>query len=158
MTMQRVASAVGVRPPSLYKRIRDHAELMHRLSNEIATELADSLDSVSTSAPEPALRSLAARFRDWAHGSPQSYALLTAAVPDSWRADTEINQRTSAAILRVVTPLVGEQHALDAARTVVAFVTGFVSLELAGGFRMGGDPAAAYEYGVDALVRSLRTD
>ena len=158
VTMQRVATEVGVKAPSLYKRIRDHADLMHRLSNDIATELADQLDAVEAGVDtdgEERLAVLADTFRRWAHRFPQSYSLLTSAVPDDWRADQEINNRTSAAILREVQALTGEAKALDAARTVVAFVTGFVSLELAGGFRMGGDPSTAYRYGINALVKAL---
>ena len=157
VTMQRVAGEVGVRPPSLYKRIRDHADLMHRLSTEIATELADKLDAAATGDPERDIQALAATFRDWAHNNPESFTLLTALVPDAWRADQSVNGRTGGAILHAVQPLVGDDDALDAARTLVAFVTGFVSLELAGGFRMGGDPSTAYRYGIDALTRAMHT-
>jgi hypothetical protein len=45
-----------------------------------------------------------------------------------------------------------------AARTVVALATGFLSLELAGAFRLGGDVDEAWEYGVTGLARALGRD
>ncbi len=156
VTMQRVASAVGVRPPSLYKHVRDHGELMHRVANDVAEELADDLDAAaSTGDPGHDLQSISTAFRAWAARSPAGYGLLTSPVPDAWRQDAELNARTSAAIRRATQDLVGPDEALDAARTFVAFVHGFVSLENAGAFRLGGDPETAYRFGVSTLIRAM---
>lgn len=62
----------------------------------------------------------------------------------------------SAAIVQASEQLVGPSWALDAARTFVAFVHGFVSLELAGTFRLGGDPSIAFRFGVQKLIDSMR--
>jgi len=156
VTMQRVANAVGVRPPSLYKHVRDHGELMHRMANDLADELASDLDAAaSTGEPASDLDSISTAFRAWAARSPAGYALLTSPVPDAWRPDPELNVRTSAAVLRAAEGLVGADDALDAARTFVAFVHGFVSLENAGTFRLGGDPESAYRFGVSTLIRAM---
>jgi len=156
VTMQRVAVAVGIRAPSLYKHVRDHGELMHRVANDLAEELANELDAAAFSEdPARDLESISAAFRRWAASSPAGYALLTSPVPDSWRQDPELNARTSAAIVKATQGLVGPDKALDAARTFVAFVHGCVSLENAGVFRLGGDPATAYRFGVATLIRSM---
>ncbi len=99
--------------------------------------------------------SISAAFRAWAARSPAGYALLTSPVPDAWRQDPELNARTSAAVLTAAQALVGPDDALDAARTFVAFVHGFVSLENAGTFRLGGDPESAYRFGVSTLIRAM---
>ncbi len=156
VTMQRVAAAVGVRPPSLYKRVRDQAQLMHLVANDVATELADALDAAAaTGQPETDLQQIANAFRSWTSRAPSAYVLLTSAVPETWRPDTELNARMSAAVLRSTEQLVGPDRALDAARTFVAFVHGFVSLELAGTFRLGGDPQTAYRFGVSSLISAM---
>lgn len=158
VTMQAVARAVGVQPPSLYKRVRDHAELMHRVANHVGTELADTLDGAASAAgadPGSELEALAAAFREWASRSPAAYGLLTAPALDAWRAHDEVNARVSSAIRDAVRRLVGEERALAAARTFVAFAHGFVSLELAGGFRLGGDVSEAYRYGVRTLIKAI---
>ena len=51
--------------------------------------------------------------------------------------------------------LVGETHALDAARTLTAWMHGFTSMELAGAFRLGGEVDAAWEFGLDRVVAGL---
>jgi hypothetical protein len=50
---------------------------------------------------------------------------------------------------------VGEDRALEAARLVTAFAHGFVSMEITGAFRLGGDVDEAYRYGVGVLVDGL---
>jgi AcrR family transcriptional regulator len=156
VTMQRVAAAVGVRAPSLYKRIRDRNDLMHLVANDAARELGDTL-SATASAADPArdLVAIARAFRKWAHRSPAAYALLTTPVDPSWRVDPDVNVYLSRAIVDAAAHLAGDDRALEAARTVVAFAHGFVSLELAGTFRLGGDPADAYEFGITTLVDAI---
>ena len=55
----------------------------------------------------------------------------------------------------VVERMVGSERALDAARLVTAFTHGFVSMELSGTFRLGGDIDEAFRYGVDVLIDAL---
>jgi AcrR family transcriptional regulator len=156
VTMQRVAAVVGVRAPSLYKRIRDRADLMHRVANDAARELGDTLAAAATTGdPRANLVAIAFAFRQWAHGAPSAYALLTSPMAESWRVDPELNAQMSRAILAATEELVGRDDALEAARTFVAFAHGFVSLELAGTFRLGGDPADAYRFGVSSLVDAI---
>jgi hypothetical protein len=64
--------------------------------------------------------------------------------------------RASAPILRVARELVGVDAALEAARLVTAWATGFIDMELAGAFRLGGDVDRAFEFGLERLERGLR--
>jgi AcrR family transcriptional regulator len=156
VTMKEVADRVGVKAPSLYKHIRDRADLLHRVANAVAVELAGVLDDAAKGAdPRDDLRAIAAAFRVWAHGSPAAYTLLTSRVPEEWRVDQELNLRTSEAIRRSIAQLVGEERTLGAARTFVAFAHGFVSLEIAGTFRLGGEPSSAYDFGIETLIGAL---
>ena len=58
-------------------------------------------------------------------------------------------------MLRVARQLVGSAEALEAARLVTAWATGFISMELAGAFRLDGDLETAFEYGVARLTAAL---
>jgi hypothetical protein len=62
--------------------------------------------------------------------------------------------------MRVVTQLVGPHDALPAARTMVAWANGFIMMQLAGAFRLGGDVEQAWEFGVDRVLSAvqLRSD
>lgn len=156
LTMQRVAAAVGVRAPSLYKRVRGRADLIRLIANDVVRELADTMDAAATSGDPPAdLRGLANAFRAFAQAHPRAYSLMFGQLPEDERADPELNARASAALLRTASALAGPDQALEAARTVVAWANGFVSMELSGAFRLGGDVDRAFAYGIDRLTRSI---
>lgn len=61
-------------------------------------------------------------------------------------------------VLRVATELAGPDHALDAARTVTAWASGFLRMELAGAFQLGGNVTQAFEFGLQTLISGLATE
>ena len=96
------------------------------------------------------LDALLIAFRRFGHDRPEAFRLLFTTVVDADRLAA-----TSAPVLRATTSAVGETHALDAARLLTAWATGFVTMELGGAFRLGGDLDQAYDYGRAHLVASL---
>jgi AcrR family transcriptional regulator len=156
MTMHRVAEAVGVRPPSLYKRVRGRGDLIRLVAEDIARQLAESMDR-ATSGHDPArdLRSIAHAFRAFAHANPRAYALIFAQLPDESRVGSDALAAGTAALLRATADLAGKDAQLEAARTVVAWAHGFVSMELAGAFRMGGSVDDAFSFGIDRITAAL---
>jgi AcrR family transcriptional regulator len=156
LTMARVAAAVGVRPPSLYKHVRDRDELIRLIANDAVTELGARLvDATGSGDPRQELHAMARAHRAFAHDYPETYRLLWSRVPEEWRFDAEINARASEPVLQAAAALVGVEHRLEAARTFVAWAQGFVSMELAGAFRLGGDVDAAFEYGLERLTEAM---
>lgn len=146
ITMQAVAERVGVRAPSLYKRVRDRDALVLRVAAATADELAARLAASDRSIP-----GLARAYRAFAHEFPEGFRLLFAV---DGAADEMA--RAAAPMLDAVREIVGEEHALDAARLVTAWGTGFLNMELAGAFRLGGSVDEAFEYGIAQLDRALR--
>ena len=96
-----------------------------------------------------------AAYRGFAHANPVAYTLLYA--PRPLPGATERSVRSSATLLRVVTDLVGPLHVLPAARTIVAWANGFITMELAGAFRLGGDIEVAWDFGVDRILTAVRS-
>ena len=77
LTMQRVAAAVGVRAPSLYKRVRGRADLIRLIANDVVGELAETMDAAAMSGdPRADLRGLANAFRAFAQSHPKAYNLI----------------------------------------------------------------------------------
>ena len=148
VTMQAVARAVGVKAPSLYKRVRDREALLRLVGEDAADELTRRLDAASGRLDDQ-LRA----FRRFGHERPESFRLLFTTVVDADKLAA-----TSAPVLRATADAVGPEHALDAARLLTAWATGFVTMELAGAFRLGGDLDDAYDYGMTHLVGSLATE
>jgi AcrR family transcriptional regulator len=159
LTMQRVASAVGVRAPSLYKHVRDRSELVRLVVEDVAGSLAASVDGAVPGTDPPAdVRRIAIAFRRFAHENPRAYGLIFANLPEEWRAAPETLARATDALLRATSALAGPTHALDAARTLVAWAHGFVGMELAGAFRLGGSVDEAFAFGVERLAAALEAE
>ena len=69
-----------------------------------------------------------------------------------------MNAASAAGLLVVTERLVGRERALEAARALTAFGHGFIGMERAGAFRLGGNPDQAFEFGLEALIRGLSPD
>ena len=148
VTMQAVAVRVGVRAPSLYKRVRDREALLGLVADATVADLASQLELADESLP-----ALASVYRRFAHEHPEGFRLMFAvesAAPALGRA--------SEPVLRLTRSLVGDDDALDAARLVAAWVTGFVDMELAGAFRFGGDLDRSFAFGLARLESALAGD
>ena len=145
LTMQRVAEKVGVRAPSLYKRVRDRDALVEAVAVATVEELIRRLE-----ASDRSLEGLARTYRALAHERPEGFRLIFAAA-----APQQLVDRAGLIMVHSAAGVAGEAHALDAARLVTAWATGFIHMELAGAFRLGGDVDAAFEYGLAALRRGI---
>ena len=145
LTMQAVADRVGVRAPSLYKRLSDRDALLRAVAYATIDDLTARLEAANGGIP-----SLARTYRDFAHDRPEGFRLMsTAELPvEALRLPVE-------PLLRACTQTVGEEHALDAARFAVAWMTGFLHMELSGAFRLGGDVDGAFEYGLRRLTAGM---
>jgi AcrR family transcriptional regulator len=156
VTMQAVAGRVGIRGPSLYKRFASRAALLAAIAEDaFANQARVFARAIRGDDPATDLRRVAVAYRRWAHRHPGTYGLLFAPLGDDARPPAEAGGRAAAPVIDVAARIVGRERALDAARLLTAFVHGFVSMELAGAFRLGGDVDAAFDYGVDAVLRSL---
>jgi AcrR family transcriptional regulator len=156
VTMQAVAGRVGVRAPSLYKRFSGRAALIAAMISSILEELRTSLATAAED-PDPVagLRSMATRYRSYALAHPRAYALAYTDLPADHRPSAEENARAAAPLLVLTARVVGPDRALEAARLLTAFVHGFISMELAGAFRLGGDVETAYGFGVEVITAAL---
>ncbi|GAB3386131.1 TetR/AcrR family transcriptional regulator [Humibacter soli] len=158
LTMQAVATKVGVRAPSLYKRVRSREQLVGLVVESAVIELAERLDAAvdeREADPIDALIALAGTLREFAHHHPNRFRLVFAPPSSAMRPSADALARSSAAVLRVSERLAGAEDALEAARTVTAWALGFLTMELSGSFQLGGDPATAYEYGARAIARAI---
>lgn len=156
VTMRAVAEAVGVRGPSLYKRFADHDALLRAVSESVVADLSRTLaGSGSTDDPRADLRSVAFEYRAFVHRNPNGYRLLFADLPTDASPDPADLAAMGLPLVRATVRLVGEAQALEAARTMVAWAHGFVSMELAGAFRLGGDLDEAYAFGIDTILAGL---
>jgi AcrR family transcriptional regulator len=149
VTMQAVAHRVGVRAPSLYKRVQSRDELIQMVAEASLTELAGRLNA----APSPV--DLANALRAFGHEQPATFQLIMMPGAGIPVARPEFGEAASAAILRLAATLSGADHALEAARTLTAWAAGFVCMELNGSFRLGGDVDRAWDFGVERMFAAI---
>lgn len=156
VTMQAVASRVGVRAPSLYKRVADRAALIKAVGDAVTEELRITLEpEIGGADPREQLRAIAHRFRTFVRRNPHGYGLLFLPLPPDQAPDPGALAAVGRPIVAVMADMTGEDGALEAARTIVAWAHGFVTMELAGGFRLGGDVDAAYDAGIETILAGV---
>jgi AcrR family transcriptional regulator len=156
VTMHAVGAAVGVRGPSLYNRFANREALLRAVEDAALADLTARLHAAADSAPRPALERMAAIYRAFARQHPRTYALLYApAAADSAR--VAARAKAAAPLLAVTQRLVGPSAALPAARLLTALLHGWVSMEQAGAFHLGGDLEAAFAYALGAAIEGIES-
>ena len=153
LTMQAIAETVGVRAPSLYKHFADRNALL----KEIEQTAVAQLEHVIQTAAKPkddraALKSMANAFRRFAREHPSQYNLIfTVQAGD---ADSQAARRRALqpALQRLESYLGHPELAFLRARVLTAFLHGFVSMETAGAFKLGGNIDHAFTAGLDLIL------
>ena len=157
LTLAAVAERTGVRLPSLYKHVAGLDALHVHLATAAVRELTAELTAATVGRSGPdALARLAGAYRAYARHRPGAYAASVRA-PDG---GDEEHREAAGALLRVVLSVLAGfglegDDAVDATRGLRAVLHGFVSLELAGGFRLPQDLDRSYDRLVAAYTEVL---
>jgi AcrR family transcriptional regulator len=153
LTMQTVAARVGVRGPSLYKHFADRAALLRAVELTVVADLEQVIQAANQGEDKAALRSIASAYRHFASDSPERYRLLFQLQADDPETQSARWRALRPVLTRLEALLGNHELAFVRARALTAFVHGFVSMEMMGAFRMGGDPGEAFTAGVDLLLK-----
>jgi AcrR family transcriptional regulator len=158
LTLAALALRLGVRQPSLYKHIDGldglHRSLAVRAKNELAYVLARA--AVGRERGD-AITSIARAYRAWALVHRGRYAAAQHP-PAPGDADDET---ASQAVLQVITDALAgydlhDDDAIHATRALRATLHGFVTLEIAGDFRLAVDIDGSFERLIKGLVAALQ--
>jgi len=149
LTMNAVAQRVGVRAPSLYKRVDSRDRLIQLVAEATLTELAERLNT------KHSVGEIAHVFRAFGKERPAAFQLVLTPAAGTPLADDSFRLAAIQALLRAAGELAGEEHALEAARLVVAWATGFISMEINDAFKLGGDVDDAWHFGVTRIVAAI---
>jgi len=154
--MRAVADAVGVKGPSLYKRIPDRAALLRIVAEGVTADLERTLAIAAGSGdPGKNIRSTVLAYRAFVHANPNGYRLLFADLPAESLPDPGRLASLGGPLVDATRQIAGEPAALEAARTVVAWAHGFVTMELVGAFRLEGDLDTAFGFGIEAILDGI---
>lgn len=155
LTLARLASALGIRTPSLYGHVGGLADLRARLGARGARELAAALQRAAAGRSQrEALRAVAAAYREYAHAHRGTYAALQ--MPSD---DAEQRAAASEVVALMVAVLRGYglegEDAIHAVRAIRSALHGFVSIEDEGGFGLPVAIDESYERLVDMIDAGL---
>ena len=139
LTLGRIARALGIKTPSLYKHFTGKRQLEALLIADGLQAHAEAME-----AAEPGLESIAAAYRRFAVEHPQLYRLMT----DRPLPRDELPEGLEA---RAAAPLQRTLGDPDLARAAWAYAHGMVQLELAGRFPADADLGAAWSKAIRAL-------
>jgi AcrR family transcriptional regulator len=161
LSLARVATAAGVATPSLYKHIASLARLRQEVALVCTRDFADVCTAASIGRSEAdALRSLAVAMRDFARARPGRYAAVQVGPDPDDPAQAELRAEASRVVGVIAAVLQGfglpESRAIDAVRAARSALHGFVSIELAGGFRLPEDLDRSFDTLVELLVEGFR--
>ena len=157
LTLGAVAQAAGIKPPSLYKHFADRAALLKVVEIAILHELEAYLRRETKGvAPKARLIAMATAYRRFGLAAPNRYKAIY-----SGNAFTDPEIR--AACLFSAQPLFEELKAAGIAearirplsRTLVAFLHGFVLMEIGNAFTLGGSVEEAFESSLETILREI---
>jgi AcrR family transcriptional regulator len=145
LTLGRVAAALGIKPPSLYKHFAGKREIEAVLIAEGLEGFARALEGRGHD-----LAAVARAYRRFAHANPQLYRLMTERPLPRDLLPEGLEERAAA-------PLVDAVGDPDLARAAWAFAHGMVQLELAGRFPPDADLDPAWTKAVAAFTSGRPT-
>jgi AcrR family transcriptional regulator len=143
LTMRRLANAVGIRAPSLYKHFADKAAVEAALIDEGFEEIAAAFEQ-TLAEHGASLAAIAGVFRGFARDHPSLYRLMTSGPLPRHRLRPGVEARAAAPLLRIIPDA-------DLARAAWAWAHGMTILELDGRFPPEADLDDAWERGIAAF-------
>lgn len=155
LTLSSVAGKAGVATPSLYKHVRNLAELRALVSARVIGDIADRVGAaVLGRSSDDAIRALMTAWRDYVRLYPHRYA---AVIQSPEPATIEAGDRLIgivAAALRAYG--LADSAAIHAIRCLRSAVHGFAILEAQGGFGLPEKLDESYDLLIDMMITGLR--
>jgi AcrR family transcriptional regulator len=151
VSLRMLADELGVKAPSLYRHVTDKNALLRAVNEATLRHLFQTLYQALES-PEPTrskLVTLAHEYRRFAQEQPITYELAFRSVL-ALRPDEELQEQAALPIQQIFSELTGEADALTALRGALALLHGWMTLEINGNFRRGGDLNVAFNRVVEA--------
>lgn len=156
VTLRMVADTLGVKPPSLYRYIKNKNAMLlavNEVTNQELTKVIMKADDASTSLTERLVR-MALAYRQYAHEHPICYAMAMGS-------NAEIRPSQDM-LVQLILPLqdlfaqfTDEEQSLVALRGAFAMLHGWVSLEISQQLQRGGDLNAHFEQSFRAYLAGL---
>ncbi len=158
LSLHKLAAALEVKAPSLYRHIGNKAELLRAVNAGTIAQLIAAMHEAGNQqggAPQTQLLAILQTFRHFAHRHPQCYQLAFTAQVGETRPDEAWLVEMILPLQGLMAQISGEATALRALRGALALAHGFVLLELNQQLQRGGDLGMAYTAAIEAYLRGV---
>lgn len=154
LTWTSLASALGVRPPSLYNHWTSFDELKSELAARGITGLRDALSTAAAGRTGPqALKDICRAYVKFAHDHPALYQASLRAPAEGEEPFASLAREALRIVFGVLEPYrFSAEYAVHAVRIVRASLHGLMAIDLAGGFRMAESLDSTLEVLLTTLV------
>jgi AcrR family transcriptional regulator len=156
-TLAAVAAHTGVAGPSLYKHVRNLAELRRHVGLRVLTEMTERISSaVIGLSGDAAVAALMLTWREYAVQYPHRYRAMPLE-PLTDPLFSPVASRLMKVVLAVLRHYgLTDEAAIHATRRLRAATHGFAVLESHGGFGLSEDIEVSYRQLIDMVTASLR--
>jgi AcrR family transcriptional regulator len=153
LSMRKLAEALDLKAPSLYRHYADKNALEQAIAARAAAQLHVALDQAIRSLRSPArvLHQTARTYCEFAKTHPELYDLMMTNFTPASVSEGKVLWNF---VLEIIGRITGNADDTSAAVALWAFLHGFVTLERNGVFGPSG-PKNALEVGIDALIAGL---
>lgn len=160
LSLGRVADALGIKAPSLYRHVKDKNALLRAVNEATLRSLINHLleNDDATLPTVERLTRLALAYRTFAHAHPRRYSFAFNTTQPDQRPDPAELLQLVLPLQAMTATLVGEPNALDALRGLLALMHGYISLELNQQLQRGGDLGATYERIVSVYLQGWQAE
>lgn len=154
VSLSRLAAALNVKAPSLYRYFAGRSELLRAVNEVTQRALIAAISDAVAQAETPSARvlAMAQAYRAFGHQNPVTFGLLQANNSAELRPDAGESEQLALPLQHMMADVSGEADSLAALRGVQALAHGYVTLELNGQFQRGGDLDATFLRIVEAYI------
>ncbi len=147
LSLSKLATALGVKAPSLYRHIGNKNQLLQEVNLLTLRNLVTTMQQAIAEADEDPIiqmEVMSVAYRRFAHEHAQLYLLAYTHKAEGIRPDENLLVEMVLPIQAIMAQICGEAQALTALRGALALMHGFVMLELNQQLQRGGDLETAY--------------
>ena len=152
LSLALLASALGIKAPSLYKYFASKTELLKAVNTLTSQALIDVLRQASVGDPQARLLEMTRAYRHFAHAYPVTYGLSFSNMIPEARADPAELAQIVLPLQQIWAEVVGQDRSLTALRGALAILHGYVTLELNQQLQRGGDLDQVFEDVIGAYI------
>ncbi|MFG2006497.1 TetR/AcrR family transcriptional regulator [Spirillospora sp. NPDC048911] len=156
LTLSAVAAKAGVQTPSLYKHVRNLAELRQLVTLRVIEELTERLGEAALGrSGDDAVRAIMRAYRSYVVDHPGRYAAMDQAPDPEPRMENAADRLVGIILATLRAYELDDDGLIHAARALRSTSHGFAILEASGGFGLPQDLETSYELLIRMVISGL---